>query len=268
MYMWLKNKFEADNLSEKENLNFDLASLPCQKMKKCPDVLDIPNVFWGGVTAFARTFNEFSGPVRKFEMTKSQNALLQLLASTAGNRVVCLGARQSGKTEICLAYALWAALTNSYKKIAYFAPSLRMSKTAFERTLAPAKKMMQKFDVKSCCFWQEITFENHSKIAFSGTISDYMENYYDIVICDEFAFIDKKQNNLVTTAFDRLTSRNPESQIFLVSSVAEHCRRCFSEEEENNLFNLYWRMATCGSVPNADGWIAYKLSPFAECKRY
>lgn len=279
MYLWLKNKFEAEKDETKKPqvaepdkfLDDDLLKRDAREdvnsefSRYYPGsgILDIPGKFHGDISKFAYSI---CGPLeRNVYLTRSQETLLRLLAEPAAKKVVCCGSRQSGKTEICMAYSMWRMLVSAHTDVFYFAPSSRIASDVFNRFVERSNKLFGWSCTVTHSVPMRIEIDNGSSFTAASKFPDYyggsVSNWGkipDVVICDEFAFFDKKQNVTVLDAFDHWASKNPDLQTFLVSSPIEQHWRKFSDEE--NLFNKYWNIATCRAGQNLDGWIAYSLT--------
>ena len=172
-----------------------------------------------------------------FEPREYQKETLELLAD---NRFfIGLWARQSGKTTIVAAYALWYAIFNSNKNIGI----VSNKESSAKRILDNIKKMYEGLPA-----WikpgvteyakTSITFDNGTKMIISATTADAFRGWpMNIVICDEFAFVPSNNaEDFWKSNYPTISSSN-KSRIIIISTP-------------NGMFNIFHRLWTGA---NAEG---------------
>ncbi len=178
-----------------------------------------------------------------------QNETLELLAN---NRFfVGLWARQSGKTTIVAAYALWYAIFNADKNIGM----VSNKESSAKRILDGMKRMYEGLPP-----WLKpgvteyaktsITFDNGTKLIISATTQDAFRGWpMNIVICDEFAFVPKNNAEDFWSSNYPTISSSTESKIIIISTP-------------NGMFNIFHRIWMGAINPNkedANSFVAQKV---------
>jgi hypothetical protein len=155
-----------------------------------------------------------------------------------------LWARQSGKTTVVAAYALWYAIFNADKNIGM----VSNKESSAKRILDNMKKMYESLPV-----WLKpgvteyaktsITFDNGTKLIISATTPDAFRGWpMNIIICDEFAFVPSHQAEEFWASNYPTISSSTQSKVIIISTP-------------NGMFNIFHRLwegaCTEGSEGNA-----------------
>lgn len=159
---------------------------------------------------------------------------LETVDALSKNRfVIGLWSRQSGKSTLVGAYALWYAIFNNDKNVGIVSNKessakrlLDMVKRMYEELppwLKPGVTEYAKTSVK---------YENGTTLIISATTSDAFRGWpMNMVICDEFAFVPSNQAEDFWSANYPTISSSLESKIIIISTP-------------NGLFNIFHRIYT------------------------
>lgn len=164
-----------------------------------------------------------------FEPRPYQIETLELL--TNNRFFIGLWGRQSGKTTIVAAYALWYAIFNSDKNIGM----VSNKESSAKRILDDIKRMYEGLPV-----WLKpgvteyaktsITFDNGTKLIISATTKDAFRGWpMNIVICDEFAFVPSNNAEEFWASNYPTISSSTTSKIIIISTP-------------NGMFNIFHRI--------------------------
>ena len=146
----------------------------------------------------------------------------ELIESFVDNRFnVCLLSRQSGKSTIVAAYALWFACFRSHKNIGIVSNKADAAKNF----LARLKYMYELLPIwlkPGVPGWAQTTieFDNHTKIYIAATSKDsFRGEPMGMLICDEFAFVEPswKAEEFWASNYPTI-SASKESKIIIIST--------------------------------------------------
>lgn len=117
----------------------------------------------------------------------------QLINQFEENRFnICLLSRQSGKSTIVSAYALWFACFNSHKNIGVVSNKADAAKNFLSR-LKYMYELLPIWLKPGVPRWaeQSVEFDNHTRIYTAATSKDsFRGEPMGMLICDEFAFVE------------------------------------------------------------------------------
>jgi len=164
-----------------------------------------------------------------FEPYPYQKETLQLLQD---NRFfIGLWARQSGKTTIVAAFALWYSIFHSNKNIGI----VSNKESSAKRILDNMKKMYEglpiwlKPGVKEYAK-TSLVFDNESRLIISATTPDAFRGWpMNIVICDEFAFVPSNAAEDFWASNYPTISSSTKSRVIIISTP-------------NGMFNIFHRL--------------------------
>ena len=134
--------------------------------------------------------------------------------------VIGLWSRQSGKTTVIAAYALWFAIFNSYKTIGIVS-NKEASATMILRRM---KQMYEELPIwlkPGCTKYQEtsIIFDNGSQIFISATSEDALRGHaLNLLICDEFAAVPEHVSFAFWSSIYPTISASKTSRIIVIST--------------------------------------------------
>ena len=118
---------------------------------------------------------------------------IDLINQFMGNRFnVCLLSRQSGKSTIVAAFALWFACFNSHKNIGVVSNKAEAAKNFLSR-LKYMYELLPVWLKPGVPGWAQTTieFDNHTKLYTAATSKDsFRGEPMGMLICDEFAFVE------------------------------------------------------------------------------
>ena len=161
-----------------------------------------------------------------FEPYPYQEETLELLSN---NRFfIGLWARQSGKTTIVAAYALWYAVFNDHKNIGI----VSNKESSAKRILDNIKQMYEGLPVWLKPGVKEyaktsINFEHETRIIISATTKDAFRGWpMNIIICDEFAFVPSNNAEEFWASNYPTISSSTQSKIIIISTP-------------NGMFNIF-----------------------------
>lgn len=164
-----------------------------------------------------------------FDPYPYQKETLELLQN---NRFfIGLWARQSGKTTIVAAFALWYAIFHSNKNIGI----VSNKETSAKRILDNIKKMYESLPIWLKPGVKEyakttLTFDNETRLIISATTQDAFRGWpMNIVICDEFAFVPSNNAEEFWASNYPTISSSTQSRIIIISTP-------------NGMFNIFHRL--------------------------
>lgn len=146
----------------------------------------------------------------------------ELLTSFGENRFnVCLLSRQSGKSTIVAAYALWFACFNGHKNIGIVSNKADAAKNFLSR-LKYMYELLPVWLKPGVEGWAEqtIKFDNHTKMYTAATSKDsFRGEPMGMLICDEFAFVEPswKADEFWASNYPTI-SASKDSKIIIIST--------------------------------------------------
>lgn len=231
-----------NNYVKRPNIESEYTQDHIQEMIKCKnDVLYF-------VTNYVKIVTLDHGEVL-FDPRPYQLETLEILSK---NRFfIGLWARQSGKTTVVAAYALWYAIFCPDKNIGM----VSNKESSAKRILDAMKRMYEGLPV-----WLKpgvteyaktsITFDNGTKLLISATTQDAFRGWpMNIVICDEFAFVPKNNASEFWSSNYPTISSSSQSKIIIISTP-------------NGMFNIFHRLWMGATTPNkkeANSFVAQKV---------
>jgi len=211
-----------DNFIKRPNQEVEYTDEHIQELVKCRD--DVLYFVRNYVKIVTLDYGEVL-----FEPRDYQVETLEILEN---NRFfVGLWARQSGKTTVVAAYALWYAIFNSNKNIGM----VSNKESSAKRILDDVKKMYEGLPI-----WLKpgvteyaktsLTFDNGTKLIISATTADSFRGWpMNIVICDEFAFVPSNNAEEFWASNYPTISSSTKSKIIIISTP-------------NGMFNIFHRL--------------------------
>jgi hypothetical protein len=227
-----------DKYIKRPNTELEYTQEHVQELVKCRD-----NVLYF-VQNYVKIVTLDEGEVL-FNPREYQKETLELLAN---NRFfIGLWARQSGKTTIVAAYALWYSIFNSNKNIGI----VSNKESSAKRILDNMKKMYEGLPA-----WikpgvteyakTSITFDNGTKLIISATTADAFRGWpMNIVICDEFAFVPSNNAEDFWSSNYPTISSSTKSRIIIISTP-------------NGMFNIFHRLWT-GAESGDNSFVPQKV---------
>ena len=228
-----------DRYIKRPNTELEYSQEQVQELIRCRD-----DVLYF-VTNYVKIVTLDEGEVL-FDPREYQKETLELLAN---NRFfIGLWARQSGKTTIVAAYALWYAIFNSNKNIGI----VSNKESSAKRILDNMKKMYESLPA-----WikpgvteyakTSITFDNDTKLIISATTADAFRGWpMNIVICDEFAFVPSNNAEEFWASNYPTISSSTKSRIIIISTP-------------NGMFNIFHRLWT-GATSQDNSFVPQKVT--------
>ena len=162
--------------------------------------------------------------------------------------VIGLWSRQSGKTTVIAAYALWFAIFNSHKTIGIVS-NKEASATMILRRM---KQMYEELPIwlkPGCTKYQEtsIIFDNGSQIFISATSEDALRGHaLNLLICDEFAAVPDHVSFAFWSSIYPTISASKTSRIIVISTP-------------NGMFNQFHKL-WMGASRNENSFYPSKIS--------
>jgi len=147
---------------------------------------------------------------------------VELINNFTDNRFnVCLLSRQSGKSTIVAAYALWYACFHSHKNIGIVSNKADAAKNFLSR-LKYMYELLPVWLKPGVPGWAQTTieFDNHTKIYIAATSKDsFRGEPMGMLICDEFAFVEPswKADEFWASNYPTI-SASKESKIIIIST--------------------------------------------------
>jgi hypothetical protein len=144
-----------------------------------------------------------------------------------------LWARQSGKTTVVAAYALWYAIFHDDKNVGI----VSNKESSAKRILDLVKRMYENLPVwlkPGVTEYQKtsVTYDNGTTMIISATTSDAFRGWpMNMVICDEFAFVPANQAEEFWAANYPTISSSRKSKLIIISTP-------------NGMFNIFHRIWT------------------------
>jgi hypothetical protein len=157
-----------------------------------------------------------------------------------------LWSRQSGKTTIVAAYALWYAIFHGDKNIGM----VSNKESSAKRILDTIKRMYESLPV-----WLKpgvteyakttITFDNGTKLIISATTADAFRGWpMNIIICDEFAFVPQNNAEEFWASNYPTISSSDTSKVIIISTP-------------NGMFNIFHRLWVGANIDGED-WNSFQ----------
>lgn len=186
--------------------------------------------------------------------------------------VVCLLSRQSGKSTIVAAYALWFACFNDHKNIGIVSNKADSAKSLLAR-LKYMYELLPAWIKPGVPEWAQktIAFDNHTKIHIAATSKDsFRGEPMSMLLLDEFGFVDPPWKAEEFWASNYPTVSASKTAKILIISTANGMNNKFHEiytnaENGTNSFvslKYDWR-----HVPDRDDeWAATQLSNMGKIK--
>jgi len=231
-----------DNYVKRPNAEIEYSEENIQELLKCRDDVEY------FIKNYVKIVTLDHGEVQ-FEPREYQEKTIKLLQE---NRFfIGLWSRQSGKTTIVAAYALWYAIFHTDKNIGM----VSNKESSAKRILDTMKRMYESLPV-----WLKpgvseyaktaITFDNGTKLIISATTADAFRGWpMNIIICDEFAFVpDNNAEEFWASNYPTISSSD-SSKVIIISTP-------------NGMFNIFHRLWTGGNVEGEDwnGFCAQKVT--------
>jgi hypothetical protein len=176
----------------------------------------------------------------KIKLFEFQQKILQMLKDNRFS--VILASRQMGKSTVVAIYALWTACFQDNKKIVIIANKEDTAIEQFER-VKMAYEQLPNFLKPGVKSWRKdgIVFTNDSTITISATSSSAARGgSVNVLIVDEFAFIDKKILNELWRSAIPTISTSKKSKIIVISTP---------NGTQNKFYDLY-----NGALKGENGW--------------
>lgn len=177
---------------------------------------------------------------QKIQLFEFQQKILQMLQNNRFN--VILASRQMGKSTVVAIYALWTACFQTDKRIVIIANKEDTAVEQFER-IKLAYEQLPNFLKPGIKSWRKdgVTFTNDSSIVISATSASAARGgSVNVLIVDEFAFIEKKVlNDLWRSAIPTISS-STKSKIIVISTP---------NGTQNKFYDLY-----TGAQKGQNGW--------------
>lgn len=162
------------------------------------------------ITKYCKIVHPMLGSI-PFELYPKQEAAINDYLT--GLNILQLGDRQTGKTSLVAAYALWYAMIRPYKAVMFTSCNLASVYNArytikhmldnLPSWLRPRLHVDNK---------QELVFENMSSILFKTPMSHHVRGLsISLLICDEFAYVDdQQQSDFLNCVCPTLSSTNSQ----------------------------------------------------------
>lgn len=167
----------------------------------------------------------------EFKPYDYQRKLLEMFQKE--RKVVCLAARQSGKSSTVIVYALWYAIFHPDKIIGIVSNKERSAKMILYR-LKRSYESLPPFLKPGVTEYSKTftSFDNGSRVLISATSPDaFRGESINLLVCDEFGFVPKNQAEAFWAANYPTISSSKESRVIIVSTP-------------NGMFNLFHKLYT------------------------
>jgi hypothetical protein len=222
-----------DNFVKRPNQEMEYTEEHIQEMIKCRD--DVMYFVRNYIKIVTLDYGEVLFDPRDYQIDT-----LKILSE---NRFfIGLWARQSGKTTVVAAYALWYAIFQSDKNIGM----VSNKESSAKRILDNMKKMYEGLPP-----WLKpgvteyaktsITFDNGTKLIISATTPDAFRGWpMNIIICDEFAFVPSHQAEEFWASNYPTISSSTESKVIIISTP-------------NGMFNIFHRLWVGAETEGEEG---------------
>ncbi len=215
------------------------------------------------ITKYCKIVHPMLGSI-PFDLYPNQEAAINDYHT--GLNILQLGDRQSGKTSLVAAYALWYAIMHPCKAVMFTSCTLASVYNA---------RYVVKHMLNNLPSWlqlrlhadnkQELVFENMASILFRSTTSHSVRGItISLLICDEFAFVDDQQQDhflasvvpvLSSTSSQMIitTTPNPVSKHF--PKVVQHIINLSNKQSARYKFinNILW-----DKIPARDDQLDYR----------
>jgi hypothetical protein len=221
------------------------------------------------VSNYVKIYNEDQGIIL-FNPYDYQKELLENYEKYRFN--IGLLCRQSGKTTVVAAYALWFAIFNDNKNIGIVSNKEDSAKSFLAR-LKEMYELLPGWLKPGVIAWAEtsVKFENKTKIRISATSKDsFRGEPMSLVICDELAFVDPqwKADEFWASNYPTI-SASKTAKIIIISTpngMYNKFHELYSKaEKKQNTFVPYF--ADWTRVPGRDEkWAAEQLANLGQIK--
>jgi hypothetical protein len=197
----------------------------------------------------------------------------ELIQGFTDNRFsICMLSRQSGKSTIVAAYALWFACFNSHKNIGIVSNKAEAAKNFLSR-LKYMYELLPVWLKPGVPGWAQTTieFDNHTKLYTAATSKDsFRGEPMGMLICDEFAFVEPswKADEFWASNYPTI-SASQNSKIIIISTpngMYNKFHTIYSDAEEGKNTFKHKRFDYT-AVPGRDAaWAAEQLSNLGKIK--
>ena len=171
---------------------------------------------------------------------------------TENNKVICVSGRQQGKSTIYCIYSLWLACFFPEKKIMMLANKLSTATELLSR-IELAYQYLPKWIKPGCTEFNKMTiqFSNMSSIkAFASSSYAARGHSCNVLILDEFAFLQKNLADKLFTSMYPVVSSSKNGKVIIVSTP----------NGTGNLYYDIWQQANSKDPSkNLDGWKPFEM---------
>lgn len=201
-----------DDYVKAPNLEWEYTEEQIKELHKCKnDVLYF-------ISNYIKIVHQARGVVL-FEPYDYQRDLLDLFMNNRFS--ICLLSRQSGKSTVVAAYALWFACFNDHKNIGIVSNKADSAKNFLSR-LKYMYELLPVWLKPGVPGWAQTTieFDNHTKIYIAATSKDsFRGEPMGMLICDEFAFVEPswKADEFWASNYPTI-SASPDAKIIIIST--------------------------------------------------
>ncbi len=201
-----------DDFVKSPNMEWEYTAEQIRELNRCKnDVLYF-------VSNYIKIVHQDHG-VTLFEPYDYQQELLENFENHRFN--ICLLSRQSGKSTVVAAYALWFACFHSHKNIGVVSNKADAAKNFLSR-LKYMYELLPVWLKPGVPGWAQTTveFDNHTKIYIAATSKDsFRGEPMGMLICDEFAFVEPswKADEFWASNYPTI-SASAESKIIIIST--------------------------------------------------
>ncbi len=198
---------------------------------------------------------------------------VELINSFIDNRFnVCLLSRQSGKSTIVAAFALWFACFSSHKNIGIVSNKAEAAKNFLSR-LKYMYELLPVWLKPGVPGWAQTTieFDNHTKIYIAATSKDsFRGEPMGMLICDEFAFVEPswKADEFWASNYPTI-SASTESKIIIISTpngLYNKFHEIYSKAEEGKNSFKHLRFDYKAVPGRDDDWAKEQMSNLGKVK--
>ena len=168
------------------------------------------------------------------------------------NKVICCSGRQQGKSTIYCIYSLWLATFFPEKKIMLLANKAATALELLGRIITGYEYLPKWLKAAATVVNKgELSFANMSSIRAFASSSDAARGFsMNVVICDEFAFLQKNVADKLFTSMYPTISSSKNGKFIIVSTP----------NGTDNLYYDIWQQANSKEVgKNLEGWKAFSM---------
>lgn len=168
------------------------------------------------------------------------------------NKVICCSGRQQGKSTIYCIYSLWLATFFPEKKIMLLANKAATALELLGRIITGYEYLPKWLKAAATVVNKgELSFANMSSIRAFASSSDAARGFsMNVVICDEFAFLQKNIADKLFTSMYPTISSSKNGKFIIVSTP----------NGTDNLYYDIWCQANSKEVgKNLEGWKAFSM---------